>query len=98
MVMKLPICNQCTKELSWKILLFSFWLGYKPVKCERCNEVYNMTNTSKWKASFFITVPWWTVIYLLNKYLFNFYLALIILILFPLIMSLFVPFISKYRN
>lgn len=51
-------CQECTKEFEWKKIVGSLLWGYKPIKCDRCNSIHDVSFKARIGIVFFgIIIP-----------------------------------------
>ncbi|MCD8511304.1 MAG: hypothetical protein LRY73_16520 [Bacillus sp. (in: Bacteria)] len=95
--MKLPTCRKCGSKVQWQKIYTSVWMGYKPIKCDECGEVNEISSYTMGKVSLLVFVP----LLLLGMFMTNettiIVSILTVLIAFSLV-STIVPYIVKFKE
>ncbi|WP_456270968.1 TIGR04104 family putative zinc finger protein [Bacillus sp. AK031] len=51
-------CEQCNNQFSWGSIYRSLWgWMYKPIKCEKCGSLHNITLRGRFASTFLTVVP-----------------------------------------
>ncbi len=93
-------CSVCGAPFKWNKIFKSIWLGYEPVQCEKCNSKYKITFTSRLICVSLIILPMLIFGFYLTPLLISnkLYINLLLLLIIPIVCSLFSPYLVKYKK
>jgi CXXC-20-CXXC protein len=90
-------CEKCNAHFSWSKIYESFWLSYKPIKCNECDTTHKITIPSRLIFVSFTFLPMLTFGYFLSPFN-NGLVTLGIAIFILIIGSLLAPFLVTYKE
>ncbi|SFN24870.1 TIGR04104 family putative zinc finger protein [Psychrobacillus psychrodurans] len=90
-------CGKCNEHFSWSKIYESFWLNYKPIKCNECNTTHKITMPSTLIFVSFTILPMLTFGFFLSPFS-NGLVTLGIATLIFIIGSLLAPFLVTYKE
>ncbi|WP_246943200.1 TIGR04104 family putative zinc finger protein [Bacillus pinisoli] len=89
-------CIECGHAFTWKNIFKNIWTAYKPMKCQKCSKTYKVTNGSQALVTLLVIVPMLVFGELLS--MLSLLPKLSIMIFVGFFISLFVPFLLKYKQ
>jgi CXXC-20-CXXC protein len=90
-------CGKCHAQLSWRKIYESFWLSYKPIKCNECDTTHKITIPSRFIFVSFTILPMLTFGYFLSPFN-NGFVTFGIAIFIFIMGSLLAPFLVTYKE
>lgn len=92
-------CINCKKEFEWITLYNSFFFGYKPIPCRRCNTIHKVKAFSRLMAVSISIIPFFLIYWLfLNIFNFISILSFLIALILSVTLSFLYPLLAKYKT
>ncbi|MBM6996012.1 hypothetical protein IM700_010180 [Paenibacillus sp. DXFW5] len=85
-------CNRCKRKFTFKQVLRSCFHGYKPIQCDRCDQIYDVTLGSRLRVSVTIAAAMFPAFYVYKGPIYGHVL------IYLLILILVLPFLMRYKQ
>ncbi|WP_093061211.1 TIGR04104 family putative zinc finger protein [Psychrobacillus sp. OK028] len=90
-------CKKCNAHFSWSKIYESFWLNYKPIKCNVCDTTHKITIPSRFIFTILTILPILTFGYFLSPFSTGLVTLGVATFIF-IIGSLLAPFLVTYKE
>lgn len=89
-------CETCNAKFSYFKVLKSFWLGYQDIKCDHCDSTYEHKLSNRVLGGLLVMISIFISFMVFEDK--PVLVPIIGFILMSMVLSLFLPFIMKFRR